>query len=149
MVEKESPTEFVHRDTRAVELFIHDKLERHANHALLRGLGSQLEQIVPNPVTRSVLPALVRVHARGDSADQLVQLSPGALCWVNLHTGEASRVFPPAFSVVDLFLCSHVVDRVSTNVCMMSLAQHAGLIWTPWGFFHDLWNGLKAAAKAQ
>ena len=43
---------------------------------------------------------------------------------------------------------NHVLDRGSTNSCVVAFAQQQGLLWAPrWGPFHDLWNAVKSAAK--
>ena len=150
MLEHESPLDYSHRDARALEWFLEDKLVRTSSHCLLRALAATLEQLFDKTLDRSFLPPSVKLQARASAQDRLAQLADGTLCWVNPDTGAVAALFPVGFSLRDLLLCTHTIDRAPTNLCAMSFASHAGLLWTPcWGPFHDLWNGLKAAAKAQ
>ena len=147
-MEKETPIELIHRDVRVVEAYVHDKLERESSLALLRGLVAQLERVVPHPLRRARLPDAVRVGAFETHHERLVQLADGTLCVVNRDTGSVVPIFPVGFSAKSVFIVNHVLDRGSTNVCLMSFAQHVGLLWSPtWGVYHDLWNGVKGAAK--
>ena len=75
MVDHETPLELLHRDQVVAELFVLDKVERQASHALLRTLVAQLEQVVDRPISRGTLPSSVRVAPLQDPADTIVHLA--------------------------------------------------------------------------
>ena len=147
-MEVDSPLELIYRDSKVAALFVEDRLTRQSSHSLLQTIVSQLEQLVPSPVTRGTLPAAVRVAPLQDVDECIVELSDHTLCLVNRRTNRVVHVFPPDFSVKSLLVVNHVLDRGPTNCCMMAFAQQQGLLWVPhWGPFHDMWNAVKSAAK--
>lgn len=148
VIEKLIPMELILRDLSVSEMYIMDSMVRQSTHALLRVVISQLEQVAANPVQRGRLPSDVHVGVLG--ADEvLVQLDDGTLCIVRPSSRSVKRVFPVGFSVRQLLIVNHVIDRGSTGLAMVSFASHIGLLWTAtWGVFHDMWNSVKNACKA-
>lgn len=136
------------RDIGISELFVQDKLQRQATFALLRTIVTQIEEVAQRPISRGRLPPDVRIAKLADQDEAQVQLSDGTLCIVNRRTREVTPVFPAGFAVSNYLIINHVVDRGSTNVSLMSFAAHCGMLWSvTWGWFHDLWNSIKAACK--
>lgn len=147
VVEKIVPVDLILRDLSVSELYIDDALQRQATHALFRTVVTQLEAVIDRPVSRSCLPDSIHI-GRLEAGQVLVQLSDGSLVIMDRNSKQTTRVFPRDFSISSVLIINHVVDRGSTTLSMLSFAAHCGLLWTPtWGWFHDLWNGIKAACK--
>ena len=114
---------------------------------MLRCIVAQLECVMDLPVSRSVLPSSVRIQPRAYAAS-LSCNRHGDWVFIDDSDGSEEMIFPREYTLKRQLLISHVVDRGPTNVCCLQFAQHKGLLWTiTWGFFHDMWNGVKAAAK--
>ena len=148
-MDAETPLELLHRDCRVAQAWADDKLVRQASHALLRTWVAQLEQVVPQPVSRCLLPPEVLVGALQDTDLNIVNVDDGTPYIVNRRTHEVVPVFPSTFTATeDIMVINHVLDRGSVGLCAMNFCQDKGLLWTPtWGIFHDMWNSVKTAAK--
>ena len=147
MNEKLLPMEAIFRDQGVSELFVKDKMVRQATHALLRAVITQLEGLFPDPLARGKLSPDVRVQAHGSPADKTIT-EDGKLKVVNDRTGLKQDVFPHDFSLDNHLVLTHTVDRGSTGGALLFFMISQGYLWTvAWGFFHDMWNSIKNAAK--
>jgi hypothetical protein len=146
--EKHVPIEIVLRDQSVSELYILDKIERQASHQLLRAIVTQLEGLFPDPIRRSRLADTVRVGRLVNPDERRSRDAVGLPVIVNDSAGTSVPVFPPDFDLRSYLTVNNTIDRGSTGAALMAFVMTHGYLWTVyWGFFHDLWNSIKNAAK--
>jgi len=79
VIEKVVPLDLILRDSTVAELYILDKMERQATHALLRGLCFAIERLIPDALQKSFVPESWRIHALVDKDEARVRLPSGRL----------------------------------------------------------------------
>ena len=135
VVEKSLPMSLILRDQEVAELFVKEKAERVATHALFRILVAQMQSVVPDVIHKGKLPDDVRVAAL-QNRDERIVLVDGVLFIANAVTKQVQRVFPRIWSVTSSIISSHQIDRGSTGVSLVGFAQSLGLLWcTHFGCF--------------
>ena len=135
-------------DREFTDLFVDDKLERENAHGHLQGIATALEGVCRDPVSRSMLPADVQVHAIRQERFRRIKLSSGKIVIVNQDTREVKPMFPDSRDLMKQVMMSHTIDRGSSGQVALHFAVHIGLLWVVHrGPFHDMLNSSKAAGK--
>ena len=139
--------ETVHRDQSVAGLWVEDKMTRQSTHSLLRSLLTQLQDLFPNPLERGLLhdEVLIQSHT---SRDLRTATDGTNLVVLNTVTGDKTDVFPADFSLQNHLILNHTIDRGSTGGALCHYKISKQYLWVvAWGFFHDVWNAVKTAAK--
>ena len=148
VIDKILPIDIILLGPSVSELYILDKQERQATHALFRGLTFAIERLIPNGLHRSFVPEDVHIYAIENRDEVRVRLHNGTLIIVNKVTHDMRYVFLNNCDLMSLLMINHVLDRGASGVALVHYAQHSGLLWSwMWGIFHDTWNAVKNAAK--
>jgi len=107
-----------------------------------------MEQAVDNPISRSRLPDTVHVRRIQDRAISRVVTEDGEVLLYDPRDDSLARVFPLNWSVFDLLLGNHTLDRGSVGASGANFMESHGYLNTfhP-GRFHDDWNSIKNSAK--
>ena len=103
VVEKIVPVDVILRDQGVTELFVQDRMTRVSTHALFRALVTQMEDLVPDIIQRSVLPPDVLIAPFSDPDDNWVLLPGGKATIVNARTRDVRLVFPQGWSPSNVF----------------------------------------------
>ena len=99
-------------------------------------------------ITKCVIPETVNVGPLAQN-EVLVRLENGTYMIANKDRPELTRrVLPRNFSVKDIFIINHTVDRDAKGLASLHAAQSMGLAWfIHFGFCHDMWNSIRNSAK--
>ena len=109
------PIDTIIRDRELSNLWVNDRLEREAAWSLMRAVVSAMEQAVDNPISRSRLPDTVHVRRIQDRAISRVVTEDGEVLLYDPRDDSLARVFPLNWSVFDLLLGNHTLDRGSVG----------------------------------
>ena len=148
VTDKHVPMDLIHRDQSVCSLYIEDKLTRQSTHGLLKSLVCQLEGLVPDPLVRGKLAPDVLVQAHTSAAMETTVDDSGELMVTNASQHQQHPVFPETFNLSKLLVINHTIDRGSIGGALLHFMIKKGYLWcVTWGFFHDVWNTIKTAAK--
>ena len=136
------------RDRDLCDLYVQDSLERQSSHGNLRALGHSLELLLRRPITDSLIPDTCLIgpvppyHTR-------VALRPGHIVLVDERTDAVRPVLPRDFRAEQVLSVSSTVDRGSVGSSLLHFGVSQNYCWfIHFGFFHDLWNSIRNAAKS-
>ena len=133
------------RDRELTDLFVNDQIERQAAYGNMRSLVFALQLLLKRPISDCKLPE--EVHLRAVlPGETRVRLPDGR--FVLASDEGVTDVLPLEFSAKNVLTVAHTMDRGSVGAAMIHFCQSQQLLWTVhFGWFHDLWNSIKQAAK--